>query len=709
MKQFLLSFLSYFLFYSCCWAQGEDNVWIFGDSLGIDFNSSSPAITNANINRPHGGSASVSDANGQLLFYTDGLSVWDRTHNVMANGNISQAIGAASYFVGIRQNTLIVPYPENAGKYILFTLGGVWNNGLILGGHLHYSVVDMTLNGGYGDVIAGQNSILIDSGYNGGLTATQGDQCNIWLVSRKLSEYHAFEVTSSGINTTPTVSTFPNLPQQNSLLVSSCFKFSPDGSRMVANTGEAWQGNLNVKLYNFNKSNGSLSAQKLLLTDAYQQAEHAFSPDGTKLYVAITPTVGSGICDALIQFDLSLPSLNAINSSKTILTPIWGGASWFCVKASSNGKVYAIGNELSAYYNPSSNSTFRGLYEITQPNLAGAACMFNPLPVFNISNSTTNFSNENIGQNNDTFTHPPYLDTLVCTKNGTFPVINLKAASGYRQYYWSDGSSDTFLSVSQAGRYWVSYREGCNTIIDTFIIRSQNIEFSLGNDSTLCSSSSLELKVDLPGATVMWQDFSTNQSFTAKQNGQYWVTVNKDGCTAKDTILLTFKNIAQHLGPDTSICKGTSIDIPLLARVTPLANVLWSSGSTDERITAIDTGLWWVRVIDTPCVASDSIYVSSVFCNCSFMVPNAFSPNGDGLNDVFVPIIESGCPVINYTFSIYNRFGQRVFTSTRPGSGWDGSYKGQIEEAGTYFYELYFKAGSDPKTFHPKGDITLIR
>src|SRR6202012_216285 len=80
----------------------------------------------------------------------------------------------------------------------------------------------------------------------------------------------------------------------------------------------------------------------------------------------------------------------------------------------------------------------------------------------------------------------------------------------------------------------------------------------------------------------------------------------------------------------------------------------------------IDTGKYWVTVTNGPCVLSDTTVISSQYCDCCVTTPNAFSPNKDDKNDFFHPLIQPPCIVNNYRFSIYNRWGERVFFNTGP-------------------------------------------
>ena len=101
--------------------------------------------------------------------------------------------------------------------------------------------------------------------------------------------------------------------------------------------------------------------------------------------------------------------------------------------------------------------------------------------------------------------------------------------------------------------------------------------------------------------------------------------------------------------------------------------------------------------------------INEVFCdNCLLGMPNAFTPNQDGKNDIFRPVINVLCPVRNYQLYVFNRFGQKVYGSGNFLQGWDGTFNGQLADLGTYFYHLKFD-GPGNKAYFYKGDVILIR
>src|SRR5262249_31290814 len=151
-------------------------------------------------------------------------------------------------------------------------------------------------------------------------------------------------------------------------------------------------------------------------------------------------------------------------------------------------------------------------------------------------------------------------------------------------------------------------------------------------------------------------------------------------------------DLAQYLH-DTVLCSGRAIQLVLNAHVPAGGTVLWSNGSTQPSIIVTDTGRYWVSVQAAGCQQTDSMNLSTQQCDCDAALPRAFSPNNDGKNDYYNPIIDPGCKVTDYSFMIYNRWGQQVFYSTDPAAKWDGKLKGKPAELGVYMFYLKYTAG----------------
>jgi hypothetical protein len=178
-------------------AQQQGAAWFFGEGLGLRFRGDSVVLqsggqtgsTSTNIE----GTATISDRDGNLLFYSDGERVWDRTHRVMPNG----------YSLGGEQSAThaaaIVPFPADPNRYYLFTASSFL---IDFAGGTNYSVVDVCLNRGAGDILPGQKGIhLLDTGSEKMTVVKHANGTDYWLVTVKhfTNEYYAYRISANGI------------------------------------------------------------------------------------------------------------------------------------------------------------------------------------------------------------------------------------------------------------------------------------------------------------------------------------------------------------------------------------------------------------------------------------------------------------------------------------------------------------------------------
>ncbi len=293
-------------------------------------------------------------------------------------------------------------------------------------------------------------------------------------------------------------------------------------------------------------------------------------------------------------------------------------------------------------------------------------------------------------------------DTVICTKNS----VSLSAPQGYSSYLWSNGVTSTSITLSSPGTYWVFCTIACGSQADTFHIRFNNANLLFSIDTLACGPVTAHMPLD--SASYLWQDGSTGQSHTFSNTGAYPVLVSEQGCSENDTVHVSILNLQQHLN-DSLVCMDAPFNITYHAIAPINSSILWSNGSTNAFVNISDTGLYWVYVKDSVCSNTDTIHLTGGFCNCACFVPNAFTPNHDGLNEGVRPLIKTECQVSNYTFSIFDRWGTLVFTSHDPSARWDGTYKGVPYEIGTYMYEASYTGGVENKKYFFKGDVTLIR
>jgi len=281
-------------------------------------------------------------------------------------------------------------------------------------------------------------------------------------------------------------------------------------------------------------------------------------------------------------------------------------------------------------------------------------------------------------------------------------------------YHWSTGETNRSVAIYEPGLYNVTaeiWRDDCykDLVPYSFLVQPAWYNIDLGNDTVLCDNEPLLLDPGVQADSYLWQDNATTATNWAYGDGRYWVTTILDGCIASDTIMVAFVVLHPDLGADIPICRGDAVDITLQVPLIPGQTALWNSGISGASLHVNDTGIYTVTISYPPCTATDSIRIFNEICHCDVVIPNVFSPNNDGRNDVFLPLPESECPVSRYALSIFNRWGQRIFYSTDKSEGWDGNFFGRPCDLGTYFFYLNLEAGTSHEHKSFKGDISLLR
>ena len=304
------------------YAQKQGNVWMFGQGGGLDFNSGSPAsISGSQVySNPidsgdflySEGCSSISDSSGNLLFYSNGEKVWNNNHAIMPNGNSIMG------FYSSTSAALIIPKPSSDSLYYLFTTDGVER---YLQKGLRYSMVDMCLDSGRGDVVSNQKNIpLLDTVSEKLCAIRHSNGVDIWLVTHKFfsDAFYVYRITSTGIDS-PIISNIGAMHIGNMGFYNGCgaamgqLKASPDGSKIglaFANATPAV-----AEIFNFNSTTGAVT-NHISLTSNIGNYGVEFSPDNTKFYLTSTGGIS--------QFDLTAGggSQTAINASKITITNV---------------------------------------------------------------------------------------------------------------------------------------------------------------------------------------------------------------------------------------------------------------------------------------------------------------------------------------------------------------------------------------------------
>ena len=347
-------------------AQREAAIWYFGTGAGLDFNNTAapPLLLTDGQMDTYEGCATISDATGNLLFYVGApdtnpnanLRIWNKNHAVMPNG--TGLLGSVS----ATQAAMIVPKPDDTNIYYVFTVGKFGGNEAI-----NYSVVDMTLDGGLGDVVAGQKNLAITGHFSEKITAVKGDGNYYWIIAYgstagNFNSIYAFKLDDTGTLSAPVISSAGVLTGDGR----GYLKIDATGSKLaLANTG-----NNVLRLFNFDATTGVASGgQNLSIPAGMSPYGLEFSLSGNMLYASLYSGGNYPGPVRIRQYDLSSANASVdIDTNNPNAFPDWGFRS--ALQMAIDGKIYVT---LPNSY----TSGTQNMGVVNNPEGVGAACSYN--------------------------------------------------------------------------------------------------------------------------------------------------------------------------------------------------------------------------------------------------------------------------------------------------------------------------------------------
>lgn len=628
MKQFSLSII-FFLYLATVFSQiNRNKIWYFGEKAGLDFNFVPPIPLNNSAMNQDEGCASISDLNGNILFYTDGRKIWNRNHQLMPNG-IGLTGGISS-----SQSALIVPKPSSNNIFYVFTVPSQSN---IV--PFSYSIVDMSLAAGLGDVT--DKNVPLYGPVDEKVTGTlKSNGIDYWIIAKGTANdvFVSYSLTAGGLNPVPITSHaggfFSNFSDKQGYA-----RMSPNGAKLCV--GYVFSGI--CQLFDFDINTGIVSNP----IDLHMNRPYgiAFSPDNSKLYVM------ENTYDCRIwQYNLLAGSpLDIQNSAYIVAQPVInpGYVELGCGMAlGPDEKIYAC------YYHR------KYLSIINEPNQAGIACNYVHVGV-NVGNGKNS-----LGLPNQVY-YPP---------EGPCPATshhNYNAAVCFGQSYQLPSGT----VVSTSGIYLDTIKNqfgNCDSV--TYIINLSVLSF-LRVDTTvhICPGNTYQL----PSGSIV------------SVGGTYLDTLkNQSSC---DSIVYTI-----HLNID-NISYTNITDSIFIGQ-----NYILPSG-------AIVSSAGIYTSVFTNTVGCDSIVTISLakkaIADC-VVLNNAFTPNGDGINDKWI-LYHYRC-FKKLSVNVYNRYGNLIYYAEDYQNNWDGRYLNKDLPDATYYY-IFKVVTFDEQQQYFKGNVTILR
>ncbi|HIF15540.1 MAG TPA: gliding motility-associated C-terminal domain-containing protein [Bacteroidetes bacterium] len=295
-------------------------------------------------------------------------------------------------------------------------------------------------------------------------------------------------------------------------------------------------------------------------------------------------------------------------------------------------------------------------------------------------------------------------DTVIC--QGDSSHLN---ASGNNTYGWYNVSDLNLLLSNQSSLdvkpdssiTYIVYGDIDTGYITVNVLAS--INFNLGSDTTLCIGDTLTSDINNGSYSFLWNDGSILNYNIIDQTGLFWLEIQAGAsCSFRDSIQVSMLELPlAELGNDTMICEGNSIILDVSQNGV---NYIWKDGSSNASLNVNTSGTYFVRCENQCEQSSDTISVQVEQCSYEVFLPNAFSPNGDGVNDV---LYVRGLLISTIELKVFDRFGKLVFENKDINNGWDGKHKGKILSSGVFAYELtaVFADGNEK---YMKGAISLV-
>lgn len=657
-------------------------------------------------------SSSISDENGNLLFYTNGVDVYNRSHEIMVNG--SGLNGNASS----HQGAMIVPRPGNSTIYYIFTADALENS---LANGYQYSIVDMSLDNGKGGVTV-KNNPLASSGTERMAAVRHANGVDIWVLTndRFSNIFRTFLVTCAGVQTGP-VSTIGEILNTNNddMYNAGALKFSPDGKMLCHTHFPLEFGSTNplpdfFQLFDFNTQTGILTNAKKIEVPGGSFADAQFSPNSKLVYVA---TGGPPYID---QYDVSLPTVPGIINSR--------------VKIPAPPGMYAIqmGPDQKIYVAP----TGRDIGVINKPDLGYPGCNYNDKQI-TLETSLM-------------FAFPQSVSSLIYDPQNGYSVNVLDSCRGIVQF---TGSTSMPTPVAWSWDFGDGNTSNIQSPVHTFNPPQQTYKVKLTITGAVGCGVLTQSLLVTPGGEKVQMAFSQFggcdsgyvrfENHSTPMNGGYFVWDFGDGNTStelhpthvygqaglypvklklfaggnscyNDSIIGTADMLSftgtVTTSPDREIFEGQTIQ---LFADGPGNTYLWtpSTGLSNPNIKNPSASpqqdvIYTVRISNASnCFVEKDISIKVVEPR-DIYVPNAFTPNVDGKNDLLRPIFGSKYKLEE--FSVYNRWGERVFTTSERWAGWDGKINGSLQPTGLYIWTIRIL---DPtgQLIVRKGNAALIR
>lgn len=703
------------LFFSLRSPAQQNNIWYFGTRSGIVFDPAPGALSPVALGNSSmiadEGCSSICDTSGNLLFYSNGVTIYNRNHQVMLNGD------GLDGNISTVQSCIIVPAPGKPYLFYVFTADAIEN--AYQKGY-RYSIVDMRADNGNGAVIS--KNILLYAPSTERLTATRhANGVDVWIITNdNLSNiFRSWLLDCNDLQASPVISVAGPVMNLYETMNVGALRTSPDGKLLCQThfpdiTVGGSPGNF-FQLFDFDNATGIISNARSIAVPGVRYINCEYSPDSKLLYMTRPYDT------VFEQFEPTLSTTAAITNSRIMIT---ASKTIYGIQLGPDEKIYlaAPGPYLDV---------------INKPNLKGVSCNYQAHQVPLINNAQLGFPSFVNDLAVDPYNNFTYQVLDSCS--GAIQFNGLTNIGGTNIWSWDFGDGNTsnlqnpiHLFTPATQQYFVkltissSLQCGRKFLKSKIINPTGAVSSKAGFDIlNVCDSG----YVRFVNTSTFLQDFSgqfiwdfgdgntSNAMYpihTYAGAGSYDIKLKlKNNASCLDDSITRHLDLARftiHTSPVQPILIGETVPLYVSGggnkfQWTPTS---WLSNPNIKNPVAMPLNDITYKVTATDnegCKSEDSVFIKVMPLN-DFYVPTAFTPNNDGKNDQIRPFF--GAKFTLKEFSIFNRWGQKIFSTSERGVGWNGKVNNIIQNTGVYVWVI--NASDDAGVhYERKGSFVLIR
>lgn len=695
----------------------QNNIWYFGRRAGLDFNTNGsipiPAVLDDGAMDTNEGCSSICGSDGKLLFYSNGVTVYNRLHQVMLNGD-----GLMGNISSV-QACIIVPVPGNDSIFYIFTTDAIENS--FANGYT-YSIININRDNGKGEVIT-KNISLFPSCSERLVAARHANGTDVWVITNDNNSniFRAWLVNCGGLQPTPIISAAGLVMDQHFSTNNGMLKVSPDAKQIcqthfpepdvIALTPNFCQ------LFDFDNASGVISNARQIILPGTRIVSCEYSTNSQLLYLTDPNS------KKMEQVEARLATPAAIIASRISIPT--GNSSYYGIQLGPDGKIYLAGIGVT-------------LGTINRPDVKGTGC---------------NYVNDQItlSPGSSFLSLPAYINDLSAnpTNGFTYSILDscagrvqfngITSMSGTITWEWDFGDGNTatgqnpihtFFPSNQSYTVKVKIKSfsGCGYIEKSKVLfpgglaASAAFDFVSKCDSGYVRFTNLStIYPDTATVRYVWNFDDGNTStvlnpvHTFTTAGVYDIrldVITSTPCLNRSvtrTINLEVLNIQAPADQEIDAGQSVSLNVTGGGNSFVWTPAKWlSDDSIPNPISTPGDNVTYKVVVrnDAGCVDSDYVSIK-VRPLPGIYMPTGFTPNNDGLNDRIKPIITKEFTL--QRFVIFNRWGQKIFETSEKGIGWNGMLNGVTQDAGVYAWVINATDTRNNKKHDLKGTFVIVR